>query len=708
MKTFAAFCSTILLLCSTLWSQEAAPTPPPSLPGPAIEKRAPDYSQWLITTMVSGTTARNTDSSTKIMVTKTGRTYRVERLDQYQQIWTVWAQGATQIMVWPDKRTAAELAVSNNPDAPNPFMTDFSVSDFPGFEWVTWKQYTDIKLYKGCKCIVYQDLQRLKSDDPAAGKIEVSLTAYVDLDEPAPGGADKWRSSTHLRLEDGPANESYAASQRSKLAGPAAESGGADGPKSRPALLIGTMIFLMNRTLYWTLPVFVAVLLPGALEAAERPAHPVIQASDGTILLGASDAVIDGPNAKREGGEPGDIAWWTNVDTSLRWIAKVDKPGKYRVEMNFAVLGNANHDELSIAAEGHATKAVLTPGRGIDDFKWGQAGVLTVSKAGEIAVTVTPLLKEHACVMYLRSILLRPADAPIQAIDISGCPIKPATNGVFKLDAADAEIDGMDAVLEGSAQRDIGFWRNRDTSVRWQIAVDRPGKYRVEMNYSLTPSSEGSKVAVLVGDQTVTAKPLVGANWKDYQEARVGEVTITGTGYLPVVVKPVSKPGDYVLNLRSVTLAPADLPSTAMDISDKAIRQASDGSIKLTALDAEIDGEVARLQGGDEKYIVWWGSREEGDLMWHVSVNRPGRYDVMVAYSLAQTGNSSDVALGAGGQSIAAKLAPTQGWDTFKTVKLGTLDIQDKGDLQIVLNSPMEPGLHILNLHGVELVPAGN
>lgn len=222
MKTFAAFCSTILLLCSTLWSQEAAPTPPPSLPGPAIEKRAPDYSQWLITTMVSGTTARNTDSSTKIMVTKTGRTYRVERLDQYQQIWTVWAQGATQIMVWPDKRTAAELAVSNNPDAPNPFMTDFSVSDFPGFEWVTWKQYTDIKLYKGCKCIVYQDLQRLKSDDPAAGKIEVSLTAYVDLDARLPVAlisGDQvrifdWRTAPQTNLTLPPSAQSLLDQQR--------------------------------------------------------------------------------------------------------------------------------------------------------------------------------------------------------------------------------------------------------------------------------------------------------------------------------------------------------------------------------------------------------------------------------------------------------------------------------------------------------------
>ncbi len=77
----------------------------------------------------------------------------------------------------------------------------------------------------------------------------------------------------------------------------------------------------------------------------------------------------------------------------------------------------------------------------------------------------------------------------------------------------------------------------------------------------------------------------------------------------------------------------------------------------------------------------------------------------MAAYSLAETG-SSDVTLNAGSQSISGKLAPTPGWDEFKTAKLGTIDIQDKGDLQVALTSPMKPGARIINLRALELVPA--
>ena len=442
------------------------------------------------------------------------------------------------------------------------------------------------------------------------------------------------------------------------------------------------------------------------VRAAGTSSAPVEQAADGSVTLGAGDAKIAGPNAKVQGqGDTKSIAWWTDVDTSLHWTAKIGKPGKYRVELNFAVLGNRNDADLSIAAGGQTTRAVLPPGSGIDDFKWGQAGVISIDKAGEIPVTVAPVTSSHECVVYLRSIMLRPADSPSQAIDISGGPIQAGDDGVFKLSAADAEIDGMNAALENKyGEKDIGFWNGWETSLSWKIAVGKPGKYRVELNYSLSTDYEGAKVAVLVGGESAVAKPKAGGSWADFRVGQAGEVTITGTGYYPVVVKPVSKPSDYVINLRSVTLAPADLPTTAADISDKPVKQAGDGSIKLTAEEAEIDGLVARIEGGDKKYLVWRGNRDIG-ITWPAIVEKPGKFNVMFTYSLVAT-DSSDVTLSAGGKKTPGKLPPTHGWDNFETAKLGTLEIPDKGNVQIALSSPMEPGVRIINLQSVELVPA--
>jgi hypothetical protein len=89
-------------------------------------------------------------------------------------------------MVWPDRHSSAELTASNNPDAPNPFMTDFSTTDFPGFGWVDWDKYSELKPYKGLKCIVFKGQQPVNSEDPSGAT--KTVTAYVDVDTRLPIG----------------------------------------------------------------------------------------------------------------------------------------------------------------------------------------------------------------------------------------------------------------------------------------------------------------------------------------------------------------------------------------------------------------------------------------------------------------------------------------------------------------------------------------
>ena len=77
----------------------------------------------------------------------------------------------------------------------------------------------------------------------------------------------------------------------------------------------------------------------------------------------------------------------------------------------------------------------------------------------------------------------------------------------------------------------------------------------------------------------------------------------------------------------------------------------------------------------------------------------------MVTYSLAGK-DSSNVTLSVEGEAVSGELPATQGWDNFKTTKLGTLDIRNTGNLQVAINSQMEPGVRIMNLRAIELVPA--
>lgn len=469
------------------------------------------------------------------------------------------------------------------------------------------------------------------------------------------------------------------------------------------------------------------VLNNPTLRAADNAGRSIKQADDGSIKLGAAEVKIQGPNAQLEGREVKDVMWWTSADTSLRWTAGVRKPGHYRVEMTYAIIGNNNGSPLTIMIGDQIVKAVPKAGNGFNDYKTGTAGEVTIGESGDVPVVVKPLSKSREFVITIRSINLLPSDSPTEAVDIGGSAIKQAADGSFKLTASEADINGMNAQLETKGERNIGFWQGVSTSLIWLIRCEKPGNYRVELDYSLMKSYDGSKVAISVGDQTVKAKPQPTKGWTDYQIGNAGEIAISKPGDIPVVVKPISNPLGWVMNLRSVTLQPAETPAEAMVIYDKPITQAADGSLNLTATDAEIDGQACRLEGGEEKYVIWRNS-PEGFIKWPVRVDKPGTFSIRATYSLAistsmrqvqvdgegrrttvalppTVSDSSKVGVTLAGQTFATTLKAGDGWDDFKTEKLGTVTVSKEGNFEVIFSSPEPLGTLVMHLQSVSLVP---
>ena len=465
------------------------------------------------------------------------------------------------------------------------------------------------------------------------------------------------------------------------------------------------------------------------LRAADEAGQSAKQADDGSIKLGAADVKIQGPNAQLEGGEVKDVMWWTSVDTTLRWTARVQKPGHYRVEMTYAIIGNNNGSPLTIMIGDQVVKAIPKAGSGFNDYRTGSAGEVTISEPGDFPVIMKPLSKSREFVITIRSVSLVPANSPTEAIDIGGDAIKQSADGSFKLTAGEADIAGMNAQLEKKGEKNIGFWSDVGTSLIWLIHCENPGNYRVELDYSLMGSYEGSKVAISVGDQTVKAKPQSTKSWTDYQIGNAGEIKVSKPGDLSVVVKALSNPLGWVMNLRSVTLVPVETPSKAIEIRDKPIAQAADGSLKLTATNAEIDGQTSRLEGGENKFIVWRNG-PEGFIKWPVRIDDPGTFSIEATYSLATStstrqvqidkegpettvilpptvSDSSKVSVAVAGQTVANKLKASSGWDDFKTEKVGSVTISGAGNFEVVFSSPEPLGTLVMHLQSVSLVPVG-
>jgi alpha-L-fucosidase len=145
-------------------------------------------------------------------------------------------------------------------------------------------------------------------------------------------------------------------------------------------------------------------------------------------------------------------------------------------------------------------------------------------------------------------------------------------SGVLILKAADAEIKGSTARLQGSGDdANIGYWTNAEDAVNWTVEVDRPGTYKVEVRYACEPGSEGSTYTVsawppgageggvgrkIDNNNDLRATVASTGGWGAFKTERLGGSLRLERGKNRVAVGGVIKPGQAVMNLASVRLTP--------------------------------------------------------------------------------------------------------------------------------------------------------
>lgn len=197
---------------------------------------------------------------------------------------------------------------------------------------------------------------------------------------------------------------------------------------------------------------------------------------------------------------------------------------------------------------------IKTPVRDAKVLATGEKLSVTQNADGSVIIS-RPLRTDAAST----AIALR-FDTPPTIVEV---PIltAPATDGSFVLKALDAEMGGTTVAVEGdNSQGNIGYWTKQEDTVSWNISVPagRAGEYKASLLYSCEPGSEGSTFVLEVNGVAsgVTGTVPKTNGWADYQT-----LTLSGTLNLPsgksvVRIKPLTKPGLAVMNLRQMVLTP--------------------------------------------------------------------------------------------------------------------------------------------------------
>jgi arylsulfatase A-like enzyme len=137
--------------------------------------------------------------------------------------------------------------------------------------------------------------------------------------------------------------------------------------------------------------------------------------------------------------------------------------------------------------------------------------------------------------------------------------ITPAAGDV-RLLARDAKLHGQNLRYEDAPNKNVlGYWTRSDDWAEWSLNVPSPGLYEVEVQVGCGTGSGGAKVRIEVGGESLEWQVVETGHFQSMILQKVGEVPLAA-GPQTLAVRPETKPGPAVMDLRRVVLRP--VPAT--------------------------------------------------------------------------------------------------------------------------------------------------
>ena len=129
-------------------------------------------------------------------------------------------------------------------------------------------------------------------------------------------------------------------------------------------------------------------------------------------------------------------------------------------------------------------------------------------------------------------------------------------DGIVSMHARTASIHGSMLHFQSPPHLDsLGSWGKQEDWASFEFELTEPVKFDVELLYHCRQEDAGSKVEVSFGNQKLTQ--IVQATPTDkFEPLVVGSVEFKRTGRHFLSIKPQSKPGSLVMDLRRVRLLP--------------------------------------------------------------------------------------------------------------------------------------------------------
>lgn len=135
--------------------------------------------------------------------------------------------------------------------------------------------------------------------------------------------------------------------------------------------------------------------------------------------------------------------------------------------------------------------------------------------------------------------------------------ISETADGTILLHSRDVQIRGTTVRYEPNPHKNtVGYWTRKEDWVSWEFEVSTGGKFDVVVLQGCGSGSGGSEVEFAVGDQKIKMTVKDTGGFQNFVERNIGTFDLS-PGPHSLSVKPITKPGLAVMDLRQVVLRPS-------------------------------------------------------------------------------------------------------------------------------------------------------
>ncbi|MBA3699120.1 MAG: hypothetical protein H0W78_09715 [Planctomycetes bacterium] len=152
---------------------------------------------------------------------------------------------------------------------------------------------------------------------------------------------------------------------------------------------------------------------------------------------------------------------------------------------------------------------------------------------------------------------------------------------------------------------------------------------------------------------------------------------------------------------------PPAVPTPPLPAPAGVVVAASDGSLRLMAEDARIEGTKLSLDiRGNIKALTGWQNSEDAPT-WKVRIDRPGNFRIEVRTASANT-EACLFQVQSGDQRVANVVPPTGAWDKFRMTMLGVIALNTAGEVEIRMGAIDAKTWRGLNVAEVQFHPTND